>query len=116
MITQTNTRLASPDITVFEIAGRLGLGNTLVSVENSVRALISGGVRKLAVDLTALEFIDSAGMGVLLACNGEMHHAGGEMRVAGAHGLVAKAFGIVHVGAFMKLDPDLDTSLGHLAE
>ena len=30
MVTETNTREVAPDVTVFEIAGRLSLGSTLV--------------------------------------------------------------------------------------
>jgi hypothetical protein len=38
MVTQTSTRQLAPDITVFEITGRLSLGNTLASVEDSQAA------------------------------------------------------------------------------
>jgi anti-sigma B factor antagonist len=115
MVTQTNTRQVDPDITVYEITGRLNLGNTLQSVESSIRELISGGSRKLAVDLTGLRHIDSAGMGTLLACNGEMSKAGGQFRLAGACGQVAHSFALVHLDVIIKLDPDLPASLGHLA-
>ena len=37
MITETRTHMIGPDITVFEISGRLNLGNLLMSVENAVR-------------------------------------------------------------------------------
>ena len=39
MVTDTKTRQVEPDITVVEISGRLGLGNTLYSIESSIRKL-----------------------------------------------------------------------------
>jgi anti-anti-sigma factor len=114
MITHTNNRQVPPDITVFEIAGRLSQGNTLISVEHAIRELIAQGVRKLAIDLKGLHAIDSAGLGTLLACNGAMEKAGGDLRVAGAHGPVANSFSLVHLDAVVKVDPDIETSLNHL--
>jgi anti-sigma B factor antagonist len=115
MITQTSTRQIAPDITVVEITGRLCFGSTLFELENSIKALISGGVRKLAIDITGLLTIDSAGLGTLLASSGEMGKAGGRLRIAGAGGHVAQSFALVHLDAIMRLDPDLQTSLYKLA-
>src|SRR5579871_5849001 len=62
MITETKTRQADPDITIFEIAGRLNLGNSLMAVENTIRRLIEDGTRKLVIDLASLTAIDSSGI------------------------------------------------------
>jgi ABC-type transporter Mla MlaB component len=72
VITETRTHTIEPDITVFEISGRLNLGNLLMSVENAVRGLIDAGTRKLVIDLAGLNAIDSAGIGMLVGCNGHM--------------------------------------------
>ena len=40
MITESKTRRIEPDITVVEISGRLNLGNSLMSIETSIRRLI----------------------------------------------------------------------------
>ena len=55
-----------------------------------------------------------AGIGMLVACNGQMDRASGKMRVAGARGTVSKAFEVVHMDRIMSLDADLDASLGNL--
>ena len=44
------------------------------------------------IDVTKLEYIDSAGIGMLVGCNGQIDRAGGKMRVAGAQGAVARVF------------------------
>ena len=107
-------RQVEPDVTVVELTGHLNLGNELMTVESAVKRLIQDGARKLVVDVTKLDYIDSAGIGMLVGCNGQMDRAGGKMRVAGAQGAVAKAFGIVHMDRIMSLDPDAHTAVANL--
>ena len=110
MITDTKTRQVEPDITVFEIAGRLNLGNTLISVESAIKKLIADGSRRMVLDVSGLEFIDSAGIGTLLSCAGQMEKDGGRMRIAGAKGRVKHAFEIVHIDRVAPIDGDVDTA------
>ena len=108
-------RQVEPDLTVVELTGHLNLGNELMSLEAAVKRAIHEGARKLVIDVTKLEYIDSAGIGMLVACNGQIDRAGGKMRVAGAQGTVAKAFDVVHMDRIMSLDADVDTALGNLS-
>jgi anti-sigma B factor antagonist len=108
-------RQVEPDVTVVELSGHLNLGNELMSLEATVKRAIQEGVRKLVFDLTKLDYIDSAGIGMLVGCNGQMDRAGGKMRVAGAHGTVAKAFEVVHMDRIMALDADIETAMKNLA-
>ena len=115
MINQTRTHTVEPGITVFTITGRLSLGNTLQSIESAIKKLIEAGARKLVVDLTELNYIDSAGIGMLVGSNGLIEQAGGAMRVCGAQGLVAKSFAVVHIDRILALDPDVDSSTKTMA-
>jgi len=115
MVTESKISKIEPDITLVEISGRLALGNVLVSLEYSMRRLIEEGARKVIVDVSGLDNIDSAGIGVLVGCNGLMDQNGGKLRVVGARGAVAKAFEIVHMDRITALDPDRETAVGHLA-
>ena len=107
-------RQVEPNLTVVELSGHLNLGNELMTLESTVRRLIEDGARKLVIDVTKLDYIDSAGIGMLVGCNGQMDRAGGKMRVAGAHGTVAKAFEVVHMDRIMALDADVDTAIQNL--
>lgn len=110
MITETRSYTLTSGVTVCEIAGRLHMGNLLISVESSLDRLIQQGARKLVLDLTRLDFIDSAGIGTLVTVNGRLETAGGRMRIAGARGAVAKAFGIVQMSKIVPLDADVATA------
>lgn len=99
-----------PDISVFAISGRLGVGNTLFSIDSAVRKLIASGSRKLVIDLAGVNSIDSSGIGMLIACHSYMEQAGGHFRLAGAQGFVNETFQTVGIGAMIPIDPDVETA------
>ena len=76
-----------------------------------INTLIQKGSRKLVVDLTHTEIVDSAGLGVLMHVYGEMEQLGGALRVAGANDRVSNLFQITHTNGILALDPDLMTSV-----
>jgi anti-sigma B factor antagonist len=108
-------RQVEPDRTVVELTGRLNLGNELMTIETAVKRLIEEGARKLVIDVSGVDYIDSAGIGMLVACNGRLEKAGGEMRVAGAQGSVARTFDVVHMDRITSLDPDVDSACRNLS-
>jgi anti-sigma B factor antagonist len=114
MIAEFKTRKMG-EIDIVEISGRLNLGNTLQSIETSILKMIEQGSRRMAINLAALDSIDSAGIGMLIACSAQMEQKEGELRVAGAHGVVARIFETVHLGRVAALDADLDTACRNLA-
>ncbi|HVP00340.1 MAG TPA: STAS domain-containing protein [Bryobacteraceae bacterium] len=111
MTNSIKTRVTESGTTVVEISGRLHLGNSLSYAETAIKRLIADGARKVVVDLAELDFIDSAGIGMLISCGGAMEQAGGTLRIAGAHDGVVKTFEIVHMDRIVALDVDLETAL-----
>lgn len=100
---------------MFEISGTLHLGNTLVYTETAMKRMIADGVRKLIIDVAGLNYIDSAGIGVLIGCAGLIHDAGGQMRIAGSRGPVAKSFEIVKIARVVPLDADVEAACRTIA-
>jgi anti-sigma B factor antagonist len=105
-----------PDITVISCAGRFTLGTQLRLTESMINTLIKNGTRKLVVDLTHTELVDSAGLGILMHVFAELEQLGGSMRVAGANSRVSNLFQITHTNGILTLDPDLMSSVKSLKE
>lgn len=106
----------SGDVTVVALTGRLLLGNALGYAENAINRLIDGGTRKLVLDLSGLDYIDSSGLGMLIFCGGRMEQAGGRMRISGAAATVARVFEIAHAGRVLQFDADVETACRNLAD
>jgi anti-sigma B factor antagonist len=114
MMLETEVFEIEPDITVVSCAGRFTLGTQLRLTESMINTLIQKGARRLVVDLTHTEIVDSAGLGVLMHVFGEMEQLGGTMRVAGSNQRVANLFHITHTNGILTLDPDLMTSVKNM--
>ncbi len=105
-----------PDITGISCAGRFTLGTRLSEIEAMIQSLIEQGSRKLVLDLKHVEFVDSAGLGIIMRISGEMGQHGGQLRIAGAGDQVQRLFNITHTGPLLALDLDLVTSIRKLQE
>jgi anti-anti-sigma factor len=111
MMLETEVFEIDPDITVVSCAGRFTLGTQLRLTESMINTLLQKGVRKLVVDLTHTEIVDSAGLGVLMHLYGEVEQIGGKMRVSGANTHVANLFRMTHTDGILSLDRDLMSSV-----
>jgi anti-sigma B factor antagonist len=116
MMLETEVFDIEPDITVVSCAGRFTLGTQLRLTESMINTLIQKGARKLVVDLTHTEIVDSAGLGMLMHVFGELEQIGGTMRVAGANDRVANLFALTHTNGILTLDRDLMTSVKKLKD
>jgi anti-sigma B factor antagonist len=116
MMLETEVFDIEPDITVVSCAGRFTLGTQLRLTESMINTLIQNGTRKLVLDLTHTELVDSAGLGVLMHVFAELEQLGGLMRVAGANSRITNLFQITHTNGILTLDPDLMTSVKSLKQ
>jgi anti-sigma B factor antagonist len=116
MILITEVFEYEPDITGLSCAGRFTLGTRLSETEAMVNNLLDRGVRKLVLDLTQVDFVDSAGLGIIMRIYGEMAERGGQFRIAGPREQVRRLFDITKTSTILPLDPDLMTSLQQLQE
>ncbi|MGC2661488.1 MAG: STAS domain-containing protein [Bryobacteraceae bacterium] len=107
-------REVAPGVTVVELAGRLHAGTNLRSLENTIANLLQEGRRKIVVDLTNVDFIDSSAVGVLMVSAAQTKKAGGRLRIAGAKQRVAELFAIVHLEQVADLSPDVATACNQL--
>jgi len=94
-------------MTVVALSGRLVLGKEVERLESAVNLLIADGARKFVLDLTALDYADSAGIGTLVSCLTQIKKSGGEMRVAGANERVARLFQLTGIDHLMSMYPNV---------
>jgi len=116
MMLETEVFQFDPDITGVSCAGRFTLGTRLSETEALLNTLIEQGARKLVLDLTHVEFVDSAGLGIIMHIFGEIGQRGGHFRIAGAREQARRLFDITHTTAILPVDPDLVTSIRKLQD
>ncbi len=119
MILDVNQKQVEPDITLLEFKGRIALGRESQRVETLVSELIAQNRKKLVFDLSGVDYIDSAGIGIVTFCFGTVKEAGGALRIANPTERVKKLFHLTHVDTFLSVFPtvaeacqDFDVSPG----
>ncbi|MCJ1700382.1 STAS domain-containing protein [Rathayibacter festucae] len=70
-----------PDITVIAASGKLNMV-AAPQLRDVVRRSIAEGSARLVVDLSDVAFLDSSGLGALVACLKSARQAGGDLRIA----------------------------------
>ena len=88
--------------TEIKIAGRLTYDDHLKF--NDLKPLASSAAaRKIVLDLSGLEFIDSAGLGMLVIFEDAASGANTDVTIRGAHGIVRKLMDLVNFNDVIKL-------------
>jgi anti-anti-sigma factor len=90
---------------IVRLSGRLTFAENN-AFRNVVEGMEKDGRGSVVLDLAELEFIDSAGMGLLLVARDLTHARGGSVTLANAHGQVARMLRLAKFGDFFTLDFD----------
>ena len=61
-VTQRKTR----DVAVLDLSGRIVLGDETNRLEETLKALVTSGEKKILLNLAEVSYIDSAGLGALV--------------------------------------------------
>ena len=116
MVVHYNVRRQEPGLTIMDFTGQLSLGNEIQGVEYAIKDLIEQGSRKLVLDLAQLNFLDSAGVGMLAVSAGAMGKAGGRVMIAGAHGRVEGVLLLTSLNRIIGMYPDVAAACAALAD
>lgn len=99
------TKQMEPGISLVAVSGRLVLGKDLERLESTVNDELGKSHTKFVFDMTALDYVDSAGIGTIVHCLTSIKKAGGELRLAGVNARVARLFKMTGVDHLMSLYP-----------
>lgn len=68
-------------VTVLDLSGKITLGEGSVALRDSIRNALAAGSRKILLNLGDVNYIDSAGLGELVAAYTSVKNAGGELKL-----------------------------------
>jgi anti-sigma B factor antagonist len=73
----------SGDVTILDLKGRLRVGGNAVALHRSIRTLIVEKKIRILLNLAGVTFIDSCGLGELVASQVSVEKKGGEIKLVG---------------------------------
>lgn len=69
-------------VTVLALSGRVTLGDESSHLRSTIKELLEHGKKRLVLDLSGVSYIDSAGLGTLVAAYTSARNEGGDIRLA----------------------------------
>ena len=71
-------------VAVLKVSGKLMGGKETKEVHEHVKGLIADKINKVVIDLSKVKWLNSSGIGMLIACYTSLCNAGGKFAIAGA--------------------------------
>ncbi|HTW45992.1 MAG TPA: STAS domain-containing protein [Acidobacteriaceae bacterium] len=112
-LTTSIERLAN-ETAVVTFQGPLTLGTSLKVADSQVQAAIADGVSRMVFDLAGVDFVDSAGLGLLVYVYGVLSQKNGALRLCGVSQRVLTVFQLTKTDALLAVDGCRDDSLAAL--
>jgi anti-sigma B factor antagonist len=96
---------------VVAFTGRITLGSSLSLVQSQIQSLISDGILKMVFDLTEVELVDSAGLGMLVYTYGSLRSKGGTLRLCVVGPRVMSLLELTNTTTLLAIDATREDSL-----
>jgi len=68
-------------VTILDLAGRITLGEGSVTLRDAVKDTVAKGAKKILLNLKDVDYIDSSGLGELVAGYTTVKNQGGELKL-----------------------------------
>jgi len=69
------------NVVVYDLSGKLTIGEPVMQVRESLRALVNDGTRKFVLNLRDVSYIDSSGLGELVSSYSTIRSKGGDVKL-----------------------------------
>lgn len=103
MLLQIEQKQIEPGISLVELSGKLALGRESQRIESLVDELARESAPRVIFDLTKIDYIDSAGIGLLALAAGKMKQAKGALKVVTAEGRVRQMLSLTQMDTIVGL-------------
>jgi anti-sigma B factor antagonist len=111
MILDADIDCTTPATPVVKLSGRMTLGMRLREIESRIDEAANGGAHKLILDISGVDYVDSAGLGVLMILYSKMKAAGGQLRIVAPNPSLMDLFKRTCIDSILTIDANLAAAL-----
>jgi anti-sigma B factor antagonist len=108
-MTVTNER--SGDVVIVHAGPARLMHPSLSEFSTAATSALAGGTRKVVIDLSGVEYLDSAAIGCLMDLYRQAAHTGATVKLAGVQRRVETMLTLVGANQFMDIYPDTDAAV-----
>lgn len=77
---ELNQRQAG-DVSILDLSGEVRIGDSSTALRGAIRSLVAGGNNKILLNLAGVKYIDSSGIGELIANYTTVGRGGGQLKL-----------------------------------
>jgi anti-sigma B factor antagonist len=114
MLLTTNIERLPNDTAVVTFQGSLTLGTALKFADSQVQSAIADGVSRVVFDMAGVDYLDSAGLGLLIFVYGTLTQKNGALRLCSVAPRVISLLQITKTDALLTIDRSREDSLAGL--
>ncbi len=96
-------RTDSVDLAVLALHGDIDLSSAHV-LSDAINEAIDAGWRRIVLDFSGIEFVNSAGLGVLVAATKRLRAEGGDLVARSFRGIPASALALTGLDQFLTIE------------
>ena len=98
-------------IPVIDLQGKITLGESSARVREVIDQLLAQGKSRILLNLSAVPYVDSAGLGAIANCHVKAHGAGGGISLCQVAPRVAELLQLTRLDEKLKIYQDEDAAL-----
>lgn len=111
MLLNTKVKEVADRQVVITVEGSMTQGSSLKVLDAQLQNLVTNGVKTVVFDLTDVDFVDSAGLGLLMLAHGLLNKSDSRLRLCGPQARVRALLRMTRTDALLKVDESLEESL-----
>ncbi len=111
MLLEITQRRVQSDITILELSGTFALGRESQRIETVVDELLKQGSKRVVLDLVRIDYIDSAGIGLVALTAGKLKRAGCNLALAVPEGRVLQLLQLTQMTTVVTACPTVDAAV-----
>ena len=115
MLLTTTIEKLHDEAAVVTFSGALTLGTSLKFADSQVQSAISQGVSRVVFDLSSVDYVDSAGLGMIVYIYGVLSQKNGAFRLCGVAPRVLSLLQLTKTDTLFAIDSCREDSLAALA-
>ncbi len=75
------TERQAGDVTILDMSGAVRMGQGSIALRDSIRGLVDGDKKKILLNLAGVNYVDSSGIGELIANYTTLSKVGGQLKL-----------------------------------
>ena len=104
------------EVTVIDAAGRITLGENTTSFRDMINQLTAGGRKKILLNLADVTYVDSSGIGELIAAYTAVKHQGGAVKLLNPTKRVCDLLHITKIYTIFEVFEDRGTAVSSFSD